>query len=125
MNPKEAKILVVDDEAANVMLLTKVLANYDFKNVQSTQIASEVVALYEEFQFDLILLDINMPGMNGYEVLEQLQSLESFKNTKVIASSADKPLESNQDGIKYNFYDYIPKPMRIQGIIEIVNKALH
>ena len=125
MNPKEAKILVVDDEAANVMLLTKVLANYDFKNVQSTQIASEVVALYEEFQFDLILLDINMPGMNGYEVLEQLQSLESFKNTKVIASSADKPLESNQDDIKYNFYDYIPKPMRIQGIIEIVNKALH
>lgn len=64
--PTNASILIVDDEAANVRLLEKMLTVMGYKNYTSTQKAVEVLPLYRKHNFDLILLDISMPDMDGF-----------------------------------------------------------
>lgn len=124
INLLNSKILVVDDEAANVMLLTKILATKGYTNITSTLDPTEVVNLHEEHNFDLILLDINMPTMGGYEVFKQLSSAGNFCDTQVIATSADISENDVKKALDTGFTAYITKPMRMQELLEVVENAL-
>ncbi len=68
-----------------------------------------------------ILLDINMPEMNGYEVLKQLQNMDNFNSTQVVAISADTSPSDVKKGLEAGFSSYITKPMRMQALYEIVD----
>ena len=72
-DPKSAAILVVDDEAVNLKLLEKILKTSGYMDVISAQDPCQVLALQQAYQCDLILLDINMPHMDGYAVMAQLK----------------------------------------------------
>jgi CheY-like chemotaxis protein len=124
-NQMEERILVVDDEPANISLFKNILETEGYINIITTLDPVKVIPLHLEHDFNLILLDINMPGMDGYEVLKQLQNSDNFNDTKVVATSADVSPGNIKKALDSGFTDYITKPMKIQTTLEIVDKALH
>ena len=123
-NPLNASILIVDDESLNILLLTKILKTAGYKNIMSTSEPCEVMSLHNNNNFDLILLDINMPEMNGYEVLKKLHNSNGFKGTKVVATSADISSKDKKKASDAGFHDYITKPMKMNDLLEVVEKVL-
>ena len=73
---KEAKILIVDDQPANVTLIEKMLDIDGYNNVISTTDPTQVEAIYLEQNSDLVLLDLNMPVMDGYQVLAKIREVD-------------------------------------------------
>ena len=80
--------------------------------------------LAAEHKPNLILLDINLPGMDGFEVLAQLQSQEDTRNTPVIAISANAMPQDIQKGLDAGFDDYITKPIDVTALMGAVGRAL-
>lgn len=118
------KILLVDDEPANILLLTKMLSIKGYDNVISTVDSRDVISLHQKHNFDLILLDINMPEMDGYEVINELKNIDGFSNINVVAISGDIEPCDIQKGLDSGFTAYLTKPMRIQTLMEVTDKAL-
>jgi PAS domain S-box-containing protein len=119
-----AKILIVDDLAANVRLLEQMLHGAGYTDVVSTMNPHEVCTLHAERYFDLILLDLQMPGMDGFQVLEALRAIEanSYVPVLVITAQPGHKLRALQAGAK----DFVSKPFdlvevktRIHNLLEV------
>ena len=102
-----SKILIVDDNPTNVAILEEILEEYELKSVMSGEEALEVVS---KFQPDLILLDIMMPGINGYQVCEAIRKDASTKQSKIIMVSAKAMVSERIKGYEMGADDYITKP---------------
>ncbi len=102
------KILAVDDDLANLNIITEILSDdYDVKTAETGE---EALAVVENIVPDLILLDIMMPGIDGYEVCKRLRSKEALVNTKILFLSAKEMLEERLLGYEVGGDDYITKP---------------
>jgi len=119
-----ARILIVDDQSANVLLLTRMLDEVGYRNVTATMKPLEVCALHRKHRYDLILLDLQMPGMDGFQVMEGLKMNEADGYLPVIVLTAQPghKLRALQAGAK----DFISKPFdlvevktRIHNMIEV------
>jgi DNA-binding NtrC family response regulator len=119
-----AGILIVDDQQANVMLLEQMLGRSGYVSVTSATDPCTVCELYRKNRYDLILLDLQMPGMDGFQVLEGLKEIESDSYVPVIVITAqpDHKLRALKAGAK----DFISKPFdlvevstRIHNILEV------
>jgi adenylate cyclase len=110
MTRSEAAILVVDDNEDNRYTLTRRLRRQGYENVATATNGREGLDLIGSRQFDLILLDIMMPEMNGYEVLERLKSDDALRHVPVIMISALTELDSVVRCIELGAEDYLPKP---------------
>lgn len=103
-------ILLVDDSAENIQTLAACLRNeYQLKVANN---GSQCLELASRFQPDLILLDIEMPDMNGFDVCQQLKSNEHTKTIPVIFVSGHTSQESEERGLETGAVDYIFKPVR-------------
>src|ERR1039457_7124837 len=102
------KILIVDDLEANVHLLDRMLHGADYTCVASTMDPHEVCALHRKNRYDLILLDLEMPGMDGFQVMEELKEIEpdGYLPVLVITAHPGHKLRALQAGAK----DFISKP---------------
>ena len=83
-----ARILVVDDQAANVELLARMLADAGYTAVSTTTNPRDVCPLHRSAPFDLIRLDLQMPDMDGFEVMEQLKRIEPLGYLPVLVVTA-------------------------------------
>jgi DNA-binding response OmpR family regulator len=83
------KILIVDDQVSNVRLLEQTLRRAGFTDVMSATEPRDVAALHLEHRYDLILLDLQMPKLNGFEVMAQLQEVRAANPVAVLVLSAD------------------------------------
>ncbi len=113
-----ARILVVDDEPANVEILEELLEDF---NVQSAANGREALQKIEIFEPDLILLDVMMPSMNGYDVCRYIRSRARSVGSTVIFLSAKADAEDIQAGYDSGGDDYITKPfdpMLVLGRVE-------
>ncbi|MGK5069662.1 Response regulator PleD [compost metagenome] len=119
-----ASILIVDDQEANVMLLEQVLRNAGYTRIASTMDPQAVRALHQQHRYDLILLDLQMPEMDGFEVMEGLRELEagSYLPVLVITAQPGHKLRALQAGAK----DFVSKPFdlvevktRIHNMLEV------
>ena len=119
-----ASILIVDDQEANVMLLEQVLRNAGYTRIASTMDPQAVRALHQQHRYDLILLDLQMPEMDGFEVMEGLRDLEagSYLPVLVITAQPGHKLRALQAGAK----DFVSKPFdlvevktRIHNMLEV------
>ena len=119
-----ARILIVDDQESNVLLLESLLSNAGYSNVESTMNPVEVCALHRKNAFDLILLDLQMPIMDGFQVLAGLKTNVSDPYVPVIVLTAQPghKLQALQSGAK----DFISKPFdllevktRIHNMLEV------
>lgn len=102
------KILVVDDENINLMMVSRILSDgYDVKTVQSGEEALIVLGDYEP---TLILLDIHMPGIDGFETLAQIRQIERLSRIPVIFLTADDDSDAEVKGFEMGGDDFIRKP---------------
>jgi two-component system, sensor histidine kinase and response regulator len=102
-------ILIVDDNPQNLQVLGKILQENKFEIEFAINGEAALVWLKKQ-QFDLILLDINMPGMNGFEVCRNIRSNPEMNNVPVIFLSADTDRESILKGFEFGAQDYVTKP---------------
>ena len=119
-----ASILIVDDQEVNVSLLEQLLDEAGYTCVASTMNPHEVCALHRKNRYDLILLDLQMPGMEGFEVMEGLKTNEAdgYLPVLVITAQPGHKLRALQAGAK----DFISKPFdlvevktRIRNMLEV------
>ncbi|HCM28976.1 MAG TPA: response regulator [Treponema sp.] len=120
----KASILIVDDQQTNIYLLEQLLAETGYINVSSTMNPQEVCGLHRENRYDLILLDLQMPIMDGFQVMEGLKSdnAEDYIPVLVITAQPSHKLRALQSGAK----DFISKPFdlvevrtRIHNMLEV------
>ena len=119
-----ASILIVDDKDVNVRLLEQMLSDAGYTHTTSTMDPYEVCPLYRQNRYDLILLDLQMPGMDGFQVLEGLKAIEpdGYLPVLVITAQPGHKLQALQAGAK----DFVSKPFdlvevqtRIHNMLEV------
>jgi diguanylate cyclase (GGDEF)-like protein len=104
----KAKILIVDDDALNRIILEKTLS--DEHEIYLVTSGEEALAFVKHTQVDLIILDIMMPGMNGYDVLVELKESSLSHAIPIIFISANSAHEDEAKGLELGAMDYIVKP---------------
>jgi serine phosphatase RsbU (regulator of sigma subunit) len=119
---RNASILIVDDQAANVALLEQMLAGAGYTSVASTQNPREVCALQRANRYGLILLDLQMPGMDGFQVMEGLKDIDKddYLPILVITAQPGHKLRALQAGAK----DFISKPFDLAEVLTRVRNML-
>jgi diguanylate cyclase (GGDEF)-like protein len=117
-----AGILIVDDQEANVLLLEQMLANAGYTRITATMDPHAVCDLHRAHHFDLILLDLRMPGMDGFQVMEGLKEIETDGYLPVLAITAQPAhkLRALQSGAK----DFIAKPFDLAEVLARVHNML-
>ena len=118
----DAGILVVDDKDANVSLLKGMLRIAGYTSVDSTTDPSEVCDLHRRNRYGLILLDLQMPGMDGFQVMEGLKEIEGggYLPVLVITAQPDQKLRALQAGAK----DFVSKPFELAEVLVRVHNML-
>jgi putative two-component system response regulator len=119
-------VIVVDDEEANVILLERLLQRWGFRDVVSTTKSSEVLALCERISPDLMLLDLQMPAPNGFELMELLaDEIHGSTHLPVLVLTADVAPETKKRALAAGARDFVTKPfdptevqLRVQNLLE-------
>ncbi|WP_300335020.1 response regulator [Accumulibacter sp.] len=120
----EASILIVDDQESNVALLEQLLSEAGYTSVSSTMTPQEVCALHRKNRYDLILLDLQMPAMDGFQVMEGLKTndADAYLPVLVITAQPGHKLRALRAGAK----DFVSKPFdlvevrtRIHNLLEV------
>ena len=122
-----AKILLVDDNADNALLLQQVLQSAGYSAVSCTTEPKKVAELHAQQRYDLIMLDLQMPGMDGFEVMEALKGVEKdYLPVLAVTGEAGHKLRALQAGAK----DFVSKPfdwdevlLRVHNMLEV--RLLH
>ena len=119
-----ARVLVVDDQEANVSLLVRLLRGAAYSSIGSTTDPRKVYGLHRKNPYDLILLDVEMPGMDGFQVMDGLREIEtgSYLPVLMITAEPEHKLRALREGAK----DFVSKPinsaevlMRVFNLLEV------
>jgi putative two-component system response regulator len=116
------KVLIVDDQEVNIILLERMLGGAGYVSVTSTMDPGKVCELHLKNRFDLILLDLQMPGMDGFQVMEGLKEIEpdGYLPVLVITAQPGHKLRALQAGAK----DFISKPFELAEVLARVHNML-
>ena len=119
-----AKCLIVDDKEVNVVLLEQMLRGAGYTRLTSTRDPQAVCALHRDNHYDLILLDLQMPGMDGFEVMEGLKAIETDGYIPVLVITAQP--RHKQRALQSGAKDFVSKPyertellMRVHNLLEV------
>ncbi|HEY0063573.1 MAG TPA: response regulator [Telluria sp.] len=117
---RKASILIVDDQEANVMLLEQMLRNGGYTDISTTQDPTTVRALHEARRFDLILLDLQMPVMDGFQVIDALKEVDpgGYLPVLVITAQPGHKLQALKAGAR----DFVSKPF---DLVEVQTRILN
>ncbi len=126
----DARVLIIDDAQANVTMLEKMLDNAGYTSVLGITDAREAIGIYESFQPDIVLLDINMPHLNGYQVMEKINEVKKDAYLPILVLTAQHDKETCYRALHAGAKDFLTKPfdqtealIRIQNMLE--TKFLH
>jgi len=118
-----SRILIVDDLPDNLRLLEELLAREGFTQVVSTTEPEQALALHTAFDPDLVLLDLMMPGLSGYAVLEQLERLRHPQDFRpVLVLTADATSQARRRALSLGAKDFLTKPFDpIEAMLRVWN----
>ncbi len=121
-----SKILIVDDNQVNVTLLTAILEGEGYANLVGITDPREVLDLYGEHNFDIILLDLQMPHLSGFQVMEQLAGMVGDDYLPILVLTAKADAETKHRALRSGAKDYLTKPFdrievghRIRNMLEV------
>ena len=117
------KVLVVDDSRLNIQFITDILQDAGYK-VHSCNSGLPVVAMTHKLKPDIILLDIIMPGIDGFEVCRQLKEDYEIKDIPVIMVTAKTDSQDIKRALDLGAFDYIKKPLDKDEVLARVQSAL-
>ena len=122
---KRSRILVVDDEPVNVLLLNRILVREGYVEPLCTTDSREVQQLCEQQQPDLVLLDLMMPHIDGFGILHLLRSTEATRHIPVLVLTADVSRETKRRALAEGANDFLTKPfdavevlLRVRNLLE-------
>jgi CheY-like chemotaxis protein len=118
-----SRILVVDDSSTNIVLLEAILNGQGYL-IETAQSVKEAYQIIKKETVNLILLDLLMPRVSGYDFLKEIKSNESTKDIPVIIVSAVADAENKKRSIELGALDFINKPIDIQDFIERIDAIL-
>ncbi|MCW9045859.1 MAG: ATP-binding protein [Alphaproteobacteria bacterium] len=116
-------LLYVEDNPTNLLLVQMIIDRFDGLSMISADDAELGIELAIKNKPDLIIMDINLPGMDGYEALKKLQSMDETKDIPVIALSANAMPEDLEKGAKAGFRKYITKPIAVARMVENIKEV--
>lgn len=122
----EGKILIIDDEPANVMVLEETLKQRGYTSIKSTTDPRKALEAYKALEPDLVLLDLNMPHLNGFQVMAQIKEADPKSNIPFMILTAQIDQGTRLRGLDAGARDFLTKPfdilevsLRIQNMLEI------
>jgi len=119
--PPKARILIVDDEPDNLTILREILkSRYTVLAASTGQHAVSLAASYPPP--DLILLDIKMPNMDGYDVLKTLRTSQRTRNIKIVFVTTKRAIDDKMTAYQQGIEDYITKPIDPDFVLQIVER---
>ena len=119
----DLKILVVEDDTINSTLLVELLRRLDVDTVQAWNGAEAVEVFEKDPTFDCVLMDIKMPGMDGFEAFRRIH--EKHPRVPIIAQTAFASKKDEADIMDYGFNGYVAKPIKFEVLAEVISKAVH
>lgn len=117
---KGKKVLLVDDDMRNVFALSKVLKEKGLEIIKADNGLTALKALEENQDADLVLMDIMMPEMDGYECMREIRKNRAFKNLPIIALTAKAMKDDRKKCIDAGANDYITKPVDIERLLSLM-----
>ncbi len=117
-------ILYIEDNPANLRLVQQILSRLSDMKMLAAHAPAQGIELAGEQQPDLILLDINLPDMDGYEVLKTLRENTVTRHIPVIAISANAMAKDIESGLEAGFDDYITKPIDVSNLLHKLENTL-
>lgn len=117
-------ILVVDDEPVNLKLLERILSSEGYRHIVSISDPMQVLPAYKQHQPALILLDLNMPGLNGFQVMEQLAELKDLIAPPIVVLTAQSQQDSLLCALQHGARDYVTKPFDRRELLMRVRNFL-
>jgi putative nucleotidyltransferase with HDIG domain len=114
---RRARILIVDDEDANVELLRRLLSREGFSRIESTTDSREAASLYVRQRPDLVLLDLHMPHMSGLDVMAQLNEIAESSYLPILILSGDLTPEARRECLSHGAKDFVNKPFQADEIL--------
>ena len=121
---KHYDVLYVEDTPANVQLMTRVLSHVPGVIMHAVSTGEQALETVPKERPDLILLDINLPGIDGFEVMRRLREREQTRSIPVIAVSSNALPEDMNKAREAGFTAYIMKPLDIEDFLRVVTKVL-
>jgi DNA-binding response OmpR family regulator len=118
-----SRILVVDDSSTNIVLLEAILNGQGYQ-IETAQSVKEAYQIIKKETVNLILLDLLMPRISGFDFLKEIKSNESTRDIPVIIVSAVADSENRRKSIELGALDFINKPIDIQDFIERIEAIL-
>lgn len=127
----ESRILIVDDQIDNLRVLTAVLELKGYKNVRSLDDSRQAVEVFQEFQPDLILLDLHMPHVDGIAVMDQLGAVIAKDDyVPIVVLTGDNTSAARERALSHGAHDFVSKPLnrtevqlRVQNLLQ--TRSLH
>jgi CheY-like chemotaxis protein len=116
------KILLVEDYKHSQIIVTRLLKKNNFEHIEVVENGVEAVDKVKQEKFDLILMDMQMPIMNGFEATEKIRELPEYKHTPIIALTAFAMKGDKEKCLEAGATDYIPKPIDSQEFIDKVKQ---
>ncbi|MDM7273736.1 chemotaxis response regulator CheY [Sulfurihydrogenibium azorense] len=121
--PSDAKILTVDDMATMRKIIKSLLTQLGYTNVDEAENGKEALAKLKQQKYDLVLLDWNMPEMDGITLLQEIRKDPDLKNIPVIMVTAEAKKENVLQAIQTGANNYIVKPFTAETLKEKMDKV--
>ncbi len=123
MNGK--KVLIIDDDSRNIFALSATLKSRGYAVVAATTAAEGINQLKDEKEIGIVLMDMMMPEMDGYEAIKEIRQNEQLKALPVIAVTAQAMVGDKEKCLAAGADDYIPKPIDVDILLQQLTNYLN
>ncbi|TJZ51438.1 response regulator [Sphingobacterium olei] len=120
---KDKLILIIDDDSRNIFALGLALKARGYKSISCSGAADGIAVLQENKDIRVVLMDMMMPDMDGYEAIKVINASEECKRTPIIAVTAQAMHGDREKCIEAGAWDYISKPIDIDKLIAVIEKV--
>jgi len=121
---RRQSVLYIEDNEVNQVLMAGMLAHRPAIDLRMAGLPEEGLAMARSEPPDLVLLDIQLPGMDGFEVLRLMREQAALQRVPVVAVSANAMPDDLQDARRAGFADYLTKPVDMPRLLAVVDRAL-
>lgn len=123
---QQSRVMIVDDSPDATSLLTIILSRAGYEQVRSINDSQQVVEAFRDWQPDLVLLDLMMPGLDGFRVMEQLRELGPHEShVPILVITGDLSAQSRQHALEIGASDFVTKPFENTEVVLRVRNLLH